>query len=184
MEPIKPGTLLLSDPFLQDENFIRTVIIICENDKDGSFGLVVNKPFDYQLGEIIPELSDVGFFPVYQGGPVKLNTLHFLHKRPDIIKKSIPLTNGIYWGGNFDELIQALQLKKIASNELRFFVGYSGWSENQLEDELADKSWITHTANAAHIFETDLKNMWGNILKEKGGEYAYMANYPLDPQFN
>ena len=183
MVDIIPGNLLIADPFLRDPNFMRSVVFICEHKEEGSFGFVLNRKFEQHLGELITgvESSD---FPVYYGGPVQIDTLHFLHQRPDLIDGGAVVTDNIFWGGDFETAVQLIKNKLLTKNEIRFFIGYSGWGEGQLEGEMKSKSWITGTATRKLIFPPNIDNTWKDALKQLGGEYEQMINYPIDPQLN
>jgi len=181
-EPV-PGLLLISDPFLKDPNFMRTVILLCEHQEEGSFGFVLNRPYDQPLGELISDLEGSAI-PVYYGGPVQLDTVHFLHKRPDLIEGGFEVTDGIYWGGDFETVVSLIKEGKLKASDIRFYIGYSGWGEGQLENELKEKSWITSEATKQLVFHKQAGMIWKDALKHLGGEYAQMTNYPIDPQLN
>jgi putative transcriptional regulator len=183
MADITPGILLISDPFLKDPNFMRTVVLVCEHREEGSFGFVLNKTFDQELGDLVKDAEGIRF-PVYEGGPVQKDTLHFLHQCPDLIPGGIEVVDGIFWGGDFKEVLQLLKEKKLGKKDIRFFLGYSGWSEGQLVGELAEKSWITREASKPLVFNMDTQQIWKDALGELGGEYSQMINYPIDPQLN
>ena len=178
-----PGKLLIADPFLRDPNFMRSVILICEHQDAGSFGFVLNKEYHQELGDLITDLQNAKF-PVYYGGPVQQDTVHFLHQCPDLIPGGFEITDGIYWGGDFSEVVQLVNTNKLTNKDIRFFLGYSGWGEGQLEEEMKQKSWITSEANKRLIFKADASNTWKDALKQLGGEYVQMVNYPIDPQLN
>jgi putative transcriptional regulator len=183
MADITPGILLISDPFLKDPNFMRTVVLVCEHREEGSFGFVLNKTFDQELGDLVKDAEGIRF-PVYEGGPVQKDTLHFLHQCPDLIPGGIEVVDGIFWGGDFEEVLLLLKEKKLGKKDIRFFLGYSGWSEGQLLGELAEKSWITREASKPLVFNMDTQQIWKDALGELGGEYSQMINYPIDPQLN
>ena len=130
---------------------MRSVIIICEHQDSGSFGFVLNKEYPQQLGELISDLNHSDF-PVYYGGPVQQDTIHFLHQCPDLITGGFEICDGIYWGGDFSDVVELVNLQKISPKDIRFFLGYSGWGEGQLEEEMKQKSWITSSANKRLIF--------------------------------
>lgn len=183
MVQISAGKILIADPFLKDPNFMRTVVIVCEHQDAGSFGFVLNKIYDQVLGDLIADLE--GFnFPVYYGGPVQLDTIHFLHRCPDLVPGGFEISEGIFWGGDFEEVTKLIKLGTINENDIRFFIGYSGWGEGQLEEEMNQKSWITSKATPSLIFPTHTENVWKDALRELGGEYEMMVNYPIDPQLN
>jgi putative transcriptional regulator len=177
------GTLLIANPFLKDPNFSRTVIFLCEHTEKGSFGFVLNKQFPKPLEELVPDLN-ITNFPVYQGGPVQRDALHFLHQYPQIISGGEEVLENVFWGGNFESLLINLKNNDIAKNRIRFFVGYSGWSEGQLNDELKEESWLTVKATRKLIFDTNPEDIWKNSLKHLGGNYEMMINFPIDPQLN
>jgi putative transcriptional regulator len=177
------GTLLIANPFLKDPNFIRTVIFLCEHNEDGSFGFVLNKTFPSTLEELVPEIRS-GSFPVFQGGPVQRDALHFLHQYPQLISGGEEVLPDVYWGGNFESLLVNLKNNDITNNRIRFFIGYSGWSEGQLENELKEESWLTVKATRKLIFETKPEDVWKNSLRHLGGNYEMMINFPIDPQLN
>jgi putative transcriptional regulator len=182
---IEPGAgiLLIADPFLKDPNFLRTVVLLCEHRTEGSFGLVLNKQIDQTLDVLISDME--GFdFSVYYGGPVEMNTLHFIHQYPALIPDSINIGNGIYWGGNFESLTALLKNNSIEKDKVKFFVGYSGWGDGQLSDELKEKSWLTVSATKSLVFDTPHDEIWKGSLQLLGGKYEQLINYPTDPQLN
>lgn len=177
------GTLLIANPFLKDPNFSRSVIFLCDHKDEGSFGFVLNKKFSKTLSELVPEFEDLSL-PVFQGGPVQGDTLHFLHQFPELISGGEEVFKNIYWGGNFESLLINLRNNDIDPNLIRFFIGYSGWTEGQLDNELKEESWLTVPATRDLIFNTDPDDIWKNSLKHLGGDYEMMINFPLDPQLN
>jgi putative transcriptional regulator len=182
MTDVTPGTLLISDPFLKDPNFMRTVVFLCEHTKDGSFGFVLNKVLDKQIGDLLLDAEGIRF-PVYSGGPVQRDTIHFLHQRPHDIG-GVEITDGIFWGGDFEKVLALLKDGLLDTNDIRFFLGYSGWGEGQLPGELEEKSWITREATKSFVFDMSTPQIWKAALKDLGGEYSQMINYPIDPQLN
>lgn len=177
------GILLIADPFLKDPNFMRTVIFICEHQPEGSFGFVLNKQFEQTLDELIKGFD--GFpIPVYYGGPVQMDTVHFLHQYPDEVPGGQEVTDGIYWGGDFEKLSALIKTKAIDLNKVRLFIGYSGWLNGQLSTELKENSWLTVTATQELIFHSEPQNIWKDSLKHLGGDYEMMINFPIDPQLN
>jgi putative transcriptional regulator len=177
------GILLLSDPFLKDPHFARSVVLLCEHNVEGSFGLVLNKKTKLVLGEIVEQATGL-LIEVFEGGPVQKNSLHFIHLRADLIPESVEVAEGIYWGGDFETVIDLLREKKLTTNDIRFFIGYSGWSAGQLAAEYETKSWIAAAANPALLFLSNSTQIWKDSLHTLGGEYAQMPNYPTDPQLN
>jgi len=178
-----PGILLIADPFLKDPNFLRTVVILCEHQEQGSLGFVLNKQIEQTLDELITDLEGHEL-PVYYGGPVQMNTIHFLHQYPDLIPDSQKISNDIYWGGNFETVTALIKNNSIDLNKIKFFVGYSGWGDGQLTDELKERSWLTVSATHDLVFNTQHDDIWKGSLQLLGGEYEMMKNFPIDPQLN
>jgi putative transcriptional regulator len=178
-----PGILLIADPFLKDPNFLRTVVFLCEHKESGSFGLVLNRKYENTLDELIPGLEDAKL-PVFYGGPVQMDTIHFLHQYPEQIPGSEEVTNGVYWGGDFECVIQMLKNGTLDPDKIRFFIGYSGWSDGQLTAELEEKSWLTVAGTRKLIFHRNYQEIWKDSLKQLGGDYEMMINFPIDPQLN
>jgi len=178
-----PGTLLIAEPFLKDPNFMRTVVFLCDHQEEGSFGFVINKTFEHTLDELMNDLEELKL-PVYYGGPVQMDTIHFLHQYPDLIPGSFEVMDGIYWGGDFETAITLIREGSLDLNKIRFFIGYSGWGNGQLNDELKEKSWLTANATRKLVFHKNIEEIWKDALKELGGDYEMMANFPIDPQLN
>ncbi|MBL0883686.1 MAG: YqgE/AlgH family protein [Chitinophagaceae bacterium] len=183
MTALKSGILLISDPFLKDPNFLRTVVFLCEHQEQGSFGFIVNKPIDLTLQDVIQDAEGL-LIPLSEGGPVQKDTLHFLHRRPDLIEGGIEVIDHIFWSGDFAQTLALLHSGELPPSDIRFFIGYSGWGESQLQQEVDDKSWITGIAKNQLIFNSDIPAIWKESLNELGGEYRQMVNYPIDPQLN
>ncbi len=183
---IKPekGDLLISEPFLPDPNFQRTVVLICEHGADGSFGFVLNKQ---SLIKGMDVLEDAESFdaPLYVGGPVQQDTLHFIHRQVAEIGGGADLGEGIRWGGNFEQLMSLIRSGVANMEDFKFFLGYSGWGKGQLEEELEQNSWIIYkSATAEDIFDTQPDFLWRECLKKMGGKYKIISNYPTDPRLN
>lgn len=178
------GDLLISEPYLPDPNFERTVIFLCAHDENGSFGLVLNQSTNLKLEEYV-DGADGFEARVNVGGPVERDTLHYLHRSEKLASSSRSLGNGIYWGGNFEQIISLINTKELSAQDIIFFVGYAGWASDQLENELKAKSWIVHK-NASHemIFDWSNQSLWKMCLENMGGKYRLMSNYPTDPTLN
>ena len=183
MNKIEAGALLISDPFLKDPNFVRSVILICEYNADGSFGFVLNNQYEKNLNELMIDIDNL-HYPVFQGGPVQLDTLHFLHTKPNLIEGGVNIIDDIYWGGNFGQVLELMKTKQITPRDIRFYIGYSGWDEGQLEAEIEEKSWLLHKAEKQFVFHHNANNVWKDVLNDMGGEYKQLINYPIDPQLN
>jgi putative transcriptional regulator len=178
-----PGILLIADPFLKDPHFMRTVVFICEHQPEGTFGFVLNKKFEQTMDELITNFD--GFpLPVYYGGPVQIDTIHFLHQYPELIPGGHQVMDGVYWGGDFKAVTALIKNEEIDMNKIRFFIGYSGWGQDQLTEEISEKTWLTVPATRTLIFNDLPEEIWKDSLKHLGGEYQMLANFPIDPQLN
>lgn len=176
------GRLLIAEPFLGDENFERSVVLLCEHSSYGSFGLVLNQLTNLKLADVVDDIY--ADFDLYTGGPVEQNTLHFIHRLGNRIQDTVPLGNGIYWSGDFESVRWLINKGEIQPDDIRLFLGYSGWSAGQLGTEVARNSWIISETDANFIFDTPSSQFWREILKKMGGEYKILANYPTDPRLN
>jgi putative transcriptional regulator len=183
MNLLEPGILLIADPFLKDPNFMRTVVFLCEHQEEGSFGFVLNRSYEYTLNELVTGLEDLKI-PVFYGGPVQIDTIHFLHQYPELIPGGYEIVDGIYWGGDFETAINLIRNNQIDLHRIRFYIGYSGWGSGQLSDELKEKTWLTVQANRKIIFHKETDEIWKDSLRLLGGEYEMMINFPIDPQLN
>lgn len=178
-----PGILLIADPFLKDPNFLRTVVFLCEHREEGSFGFVLNRKYENTLDELIPDVE--GFrLPVFYGGPVQMDTIHFLHQYPVDIPGGEEVMKGIYWGGDFVKAVEMIKSGEMDFQKIRFYIGYSGWANGQLKEELKEKSWLTVKASRKLIFQTTAEEIWKESLKHLGGDYEMMIHFPTDPQLN
>lgn len=181
---IEKGQLLLSEPFMPDENFRRTVVLVCDhNDENGTVGLIVNRPVNLSLQDVVQDFPDFKA-PLFLGGPVGTDTLQFIHTLGHLIDDSVHIKDNIYWGGNFEQLKKLILLEKVSARDIRFYIGYSGWGIGQLEEEMKENSWIITPATHHHLFNTDYGVLWKNIMQHMGGVYETMAGYPEDPLLN
>jgi putative transcriptional regulator len=182
---LKPekGRLLISEPFLPDPNFERTVVLLCEHNEEGSFGFVINKPSILKIAEVMEEASNLDDI-VFVGGPVQQDTLHFLHRNTSITN-AVKIQDDIYWGGDFQSLMTQLNTSVIKPADIRFYLGYSGWGQGQLESELQEDSWIVcDFVDDTLLFDTDPTVIWKKALDNMGGRFSVYSNYPVDPRLN
>ena len=178
------GRLLISEPFMMDPNFKRSVILLTEYAETGAVGFVLNHQSEYLLGDILPDTS-YSEMPVYVGGPVGENTLHFIHCVPEKVDGGIEIATGLYWGGDFDQIKHLISSYQLNESEIKFFTGYSGWTPNQLDDELRDNVWIvTDKFETETLFANTEKNLWKSTVINLGQRYAHIANFPENPELN
>ncbi len=181
-KPIVPGTLLLSEPFMTEASFTRSVVLITEHSDQGSLGFILNKPTGHTIGQVL-ENFPCGDAQLYFGGPVETDSLFYLHNCADLTgcRKVSP---GVYFGGDFESLKAGLLSGQISSRMIRFFAGYAGWDAGQLTGELKNNSWVVSSPLPELTFNAESVGMWEHILQNMGDEYAELAFYPLDPNLN
>jgi len=178
------GTVLVSEPFLTDNYFSRSVIYLCEHNQDGSFGFVLNKYIEKDLNELVPDVG-ADRIKVSVGGPVDNNNLFYLHTLGDKIPKSIKIHDNVYVGGDFESLNKLLLEYPEESENVRFFIGYSGWSPGQLDDEIKEKSWVVlKNVPIPYLFDTKNTGLWQNIMEKMGGKFKLMSKFPVNPSDN
>lgn len=182
---IQSGDLLISEPFLPDPNFMRSVVYLVEHNKEGTIGFVLNQPMGLTLADVLQIENAEGLdIPVYNGGPVANDTLHVIHQLGDHVPGSKYVGNHIYWGGDFEHIRFLLANKNADERDFRFFVGYSGWGAGQLQEELKQKSWIRHRVGEEMVFNDNPEKLWAEVLKNKGGRYKLISGSPLHPDWN
>jgi len=180
----KKGKLLIAEPALTgDVSFNRSVVLLAEHNEEGSVGFILNKPLEYDISDLVNEI-DIPF-KVYNGGPVEQDNLYFIHKVPHLIEGSIEISDGIYWGGDFEKTIQLINNLTITETDIRFFLGYSGWDSLQLDQELSSKSWVIVTNEyESDIIEKSSSAFWKEKMVELGGDYLIWSNAPENPTLN
>ena len=183
MKPEK-GKILISEPFLRNIYFQRSVILLIEHNTQGTTGFVLNKRTDLLLNDFIYGLEGAPQIPIYLGGPVSSDHLFFIHSLGDLIPDSIQFGDNLYFDGDFESLNYYLLSGKPVSGKVKFFLGYAGWTENQLVDEIAQDSWLIGTASLHHIFFAEGDSFWKNSVESIGGAYNKWVNYPKDPLLN
>ncbi len=183
LKPTK-GHLLVAEPsIIGDVAFNRSVVLLADHSETGSVGFILNKILDFSLKDLIPELDSE--FKIYNGGPVEQDNLYFIHRVPELIPGSIEIANGIYWGGDFDIVIELISKKMINEKQIRFFLGYSGWEANQLNEELNSHSWVVvSNDNSSEVIEKPYSSFWREKMMQLGGEYQLWSNAPENPSYN
>ena len=181
---MKIGKLLYAEPTLNNDiNFNRSVVLLVEENKLGTVGFILNKKTMYSTLDLVPELNQN--FIIYNGGPVEKDNLYFIHNIPGLINNSIKITDTLYWGGDFSLVVRLINEKKIDKSQIKFFLGYSGWNSNQLNEEIEEKAWIIENANEIENLALNTKkNIWKSKLISLGGEYLIWSNSPENPQHN
>lgn len=183
--PLGKGIFLVASPGLRDPNFRQTVILLCKHGPEGALGVVVNRPTEINITEVLPQVPilEGQHHRVFSGGPVQRNNLLILYRTPEGSEDSHHVFNGVYMGGDMKDL-EDLLLDPSSLGNFRAFMGYSGWAPGQLENEMRTGSWLTVPADSTTMFGKDHNSLWGNILRSLGEDMAFYANMPADPQMN
>ena len=180
----RQGRVLISEPFLNDTYFKRSVVLLTEHSEEGSVGFVLNKPVDLSVNDVLADFPEVDA-EISIGGPVNTNTIHYIHTLGERITNSVRVLDNLYWGGDFDVLKNLLMQGAIQSNQIRFFLGYAGWSPKQLEGELSENAWLVSEMKSEHIMQGPDDNLWRDILRKSGNKkYRTWVNFPENPSMN
>lgn len=180
----KTGNLLIAEPFMLDDNFKRSVILLANSSEEGDLGYILNYTCDLLLKDALEQCPNA-YFQIYYGGPAEPDVLNFIHCCPDKISGGIDLGNGLFWSGDFEIMISKINDFSVTEDEIRFFLGYSGWGPKQLESELTSNSWIvSDNFNPEIIFDNSDSDTWKECVINMGERFAHVANFPEDPQLN
>ena len=178
------GRILVAEPFLPGSYFNRAVVLLVAHSEKGAVGFILNKKIDYSLREIVPDFPEFDV-DIYVGGPVSTDTIYFIHSLGDALPGSIQVKENIYWGGDFNELKRLISLGMVEPDQVRFFLGYSGWDGGQLEEELAENTWLVTEIEPQSVMDCSIKkHLWLQVVKELGGKYSLWENYPENPSMN
>ncbi len=177
------GQLLIAHPLLNDGFFNRSVIFLTNHGDDGAVGFSLNFKTQFLLRDVRPQVK-VGNFPIYEGGPVAKNQLFFLHTLGHDVPDSFEVSKNIFVGGDFNELLHMIDHGKVKSYQVRFFAGYSGWGESQLEEEIKNKHWLVNDPSDANFFSDEPDDLWGHQLSQVKNSYRIFANFGSDPSMN
>lgn len=172
---ITTGKLIVAEPFSLEPHFKRSVVLLCNHDAEGSFGYIINKMLDMKLNEVMADFPEFNA-PLFYGGPVQTDSLHFLHNVGDLLVGSKRISSGVYIGGDWEQLKVLVEAKLIEPKHIRFFVGYSGWGEGQLKDEMKEGSWIMGDMHANYLFNAQPNTLWRTVLQHKGEAYSVIAD--------
>lgn len=180
----KAGNLLISEPFMLDDNFKRSVVLLTESSEEGEIGYILNFKSNLLLKDIFQDCWDASF-QIFIGGPVAPDTLNFIHSCPDKIYGGLDFGNGLFWGGDFEMLKLQINNYAIKEEEIKFFIGYSGWTPKQLANELRENSWIvSDNFNTDIVFDDSDKDIWKESIINMGEKFAHIVNFPENPQLN
>lgn len=183
-EKLKKGQLLIAEPsIIGDLSFNRSVILLADHTDEGSVGFIINKPLRYTIKDLVPDIE--ASFKIYNGGPVEQDNLYFIHNVPDLIPDSIEISSGIFWGGDFELTKDLINKGSIKRENIRFFLGYTGWDAQQLENEMLSNSWIiSENMYRNKIIGKSTTDFWKEKILELGGDYPIWSNAPENPLLN
>ena len=176
------GKLLISEPLLQDDNFHKSVIFLCHHSPKESLGFILNKQASQLLNFYLKDAMSLDF-PVFIGGPVDQEMLHFIHSVPEIAGGE-KITEDIYWSGDLEQIVEGIKIGKVTTDNCKFFIGYSGWGIRQLEAEIEMNAWLVAHSNTALVFNTPEKMVWNEAVKSLGKQYAPLLFMPENPELN
>ncbi|MEE4214829.1 MAG: YqgE/AlgH family protein [Bacteroidales bacterium] len=177
------GRMLISEPFLPDTFFNRTLVYLTEHNEKGSVGFIINKLINLRVNDALEG------FPVWDekmamGGPVAPDTLHYLHTMGDIVPDSVWVSDNIFWGGNIEVIKELINSSRAGSDDIRFFLGYSGWGVGQLEKELKENSWVIADVAPEVVMRYRKEDSWKTVLRSLNKKYSLWAEFPDSPEMN
>ncbi|MDD2436085.1 MAG: YqgE/AlgH family protein [Massilibacteroides sp.] len=184
--PPSQGSLLISEPFLQDSYFQRAVVLLIQHNAEGSMGFVLNKKTDYVLNSFFPELKNVQDIPLYLGGPVSSNRLFFIHSLGEsVVPQTMPINKDLCFDGDFEFLKNYILEGNPVEGKIKFFLGYSGWTKGQLGTEISSNSWLVsqETQNQPMLL-AEGEAFWKSSLEVLGEKYQTWTRFPKDPHMN
>ena len=177
------GKILISEPFLPDSFFNRSIVYLTEHNAKGSVGFILNKKLEIKLCDAVTGFEGWEEY-MNMGGPVSPDTLHYLHNLGHIVPGSIKVESNIYWGGDIDSIRNLIKTGTVESGQIRFFLGYSGWSAGQLERELKENSWVTAKVAPEAIMQSRGSDSWKLVLRSLKNKYKIWADFPDSPDMN
>ena len=180
---VKSGNVLLANAFMDDGPFERSVVLIAEHNKNGTLGFILNKSIKATMNMLLedfPEYSETVFY----GGPVENDTIHYLHKIPLLLPDSIHIKDDLYLGGDFGKVREAASSGFLNADNIKFFVGHSGWSKGQLESEFVTGSWVVSDIATKTIFDSNYKKLWADTLNNMGDKYTVISQISNKNKWN
>lgn len=177
------GKILISEPFLPDTFFNRSIVYLTDHSPKGSVGFILNKKLDLKISTAIEGFEGLDEY-LNMGGPVAPDTLHYLHNVGEMIPESVHVGGNIFWGGDIDTIRILIRDRKIEKSQIRFFLGYSGWSAGQLEHELKEDSWMIAKVNPDIVMNSRGEDTWKRVLRGFSNKYRMWAEFPESPEMN
>ncbi len=180
------GSILISEPFMKDVYFQRSVVLLVEHQAEGSMGFILNKKTELIVNHYFPAFSDLPDMPLYLGGPVHSNRLFFIHTLgEELIPGTMKIKDGICFDGEFDVLKELIRQGYPMQDKVKFFLGYAGWTKDQLSGEIKSDSWlVSHTTDSENIVKADGDLFWKKSLEQMGSKYITWTKFPKDPDLN
>ena len=182
-QQVAVGQLLLAEPFMMDPYFRRAAVLLCEHGDEGSLGFIINKQLDIDLNDLLQDFPEFES-TVYYGGPVQTDTIHYLHNVGELLEDSVKVAPGIFWGGSFEKLKFLVDQRMVLPDNIRFMVGYSGWTSGQLAEEMAYGSWVLGESDPNYVFKQKPARVWQQAMSFKSGVHAVIAQMPEGPLLN
>jgi len=179
----KQGNILIAEPFLAGTYFNRSIILLATYGEQGAVGFILNKKVDYPVEDLFVNFPDFDS-EIHIGGPVGTDSIYFIHTLGDTIPGSIHIKDNLYWGGDFEVLKTKIKLGLVNSQQVRFFLGYSGWDAGQLEEEINENSWLVADVSQDDMMTIDENVMWAKSVRDMGGKYSMWENFPENPSLN
>ena len=177
------GNILVAHPLLHDGFFNRSVVYLTNHNLVESLGFVLNFKTEFKLSDVKPEIKN-GHFPIYEGGPVGKDQLFYIHKLGHNLSDSVKIKDDIYFGGNFNELMKIIEQGKVKTYDIRFFAGYSGWADGQIENEIKHDHWLINKKVDSSFFGHEAEDLWGLQLSEIKNTYSIFADFSDTPSVN
>jgi putative transcriptional regulator len=177
------GKILISEPFLPDTFFNRSIVYLTDHTTEGSVGFILNKKLDIKVKDAISGFDSCDDY-LNMGGPVAPDTLHYLHTAGEIIPKSVGVDGNIFWGGDIEVIKSLIAFEKIDKSKIRFFLGYSGWSAGQLDRELKENSWVIARIRSDIVMNNRGDDTWKMVLRSLKNKYRIWADFPESPDMN
>lgn len=179
---VEVGHVLIAEPFMQDPYFKRSVVLITEHNAEGTVGFILNNPLGIELNEVLPEFPEFQA-TVFLGGPVQPQNLFYIHNQASL-PGAIQINDELFWDGDFDLLQEYIKSGLIKEGDIRFFLGYSGWDQQQLTDEIESQSWLISKITSPSILSVETDELWKESVQAMGKTPALFANFPEDPNLN
>lgn len=181
---VKTGNVLISEPFLNDFYFGRSVILIVDEDEEtGSLGIIINKRLSLRINDILDNFPEFDG-PVFLGGPVATDSIFFTHTLGVMIPDSTEICKGIFWSGNINAVKALIREGLITKYDIRFYIGYAGWDTGQLKSELERNSWLVGDMPSKLIINTNPDDMWDDFTKKSGKKHMLWSTFPINPNDN